>query len=201
MSRKATKPPRRTRKHPPRAPSARGGPRPGAGRPEQEAAIGQWTPATGIPWDAVRAAAEVGATEAEIVRALGIPGAALDDSASLARFREEIARGGGVLRLRLRARIDARGRKTSRTSGSVNALSLQARNHLDWDKLLPSQETEPDLSTARPRLRDLVVRLAAAQSETYGRTISPLELLAREAGLPIERLAQELVDSKRKSKE
>lgn len=134
-----------------------------------------------IPWAKVREAAEAGALEAEIVKGLGLSEFALEDSATLTRFRDEVTRGHARYKLDLRREIKRRGEKTRRGAGSVNALSLQARNHLDWDKMIPTQEVEPDLGTARQRLRDLFVKAAAARSEIEGKPITPLELLLREA--------------------
>ena len=125
--------------------------------------------------------AEVGGEEGEIIRALGISEAALKDPINLQRFRDEISTGHARYKLELRRTIHKRGQRTSKTAGSVNALALQARNCLDWDRPLQTQETEPDLGTARQRLRDLFVKLAQARSEIEGRAVTPLELLHREA--------------------
>jgi hypothetical protein len=129
----------------------------------------------------VREAAEAGAEETEIIRALEIPESALEDQVVLTRFRDSIAVGHARFLLELRQAIRRRGLRTPKGAGSVNALALQARNHLDWDKLLPAQETEPDLGTARQRLKDLLARLAESRSEIEGRNVSMLELLEREA--------------------
>jgi len=157
-----------------------GGKRPGAGRPRSRPAPAP-KPSRPIPWAAVREAATAGATEQEIVRAFEIPDAALSAPAILTRFRDEIARGHARQAVDLRTEIQRRGRRTTRGAGSVNALSLQARNILDWDKQLPAQETEPDLGTARQRLKDLFVKLAQARSEIEGKKVTVLELLHREA--------------------
>lgn len=130
---------------------------------------------------AIRAAAEAGANETEIIRALGLPDALLADAGVLTKFRAEIVSGHARYAIDLRQQIRRRGLRTSNTSGSVNALALQARNILDWDKLLPAQESEPDIATARQRLRDLFVKLAQSTSEVEGRTVTALELLHREA--------------------
>ena len=135
----------------------------------------------GLPWQKVQEAAEAGAEEAEIIRGLEIAEASLQDQATLARFRDVIAVGRARYLLELRKTIKARGLRTRKGAGSVNALALQARNQLDWDKLLPSQETEPDLGTARQRLKDLLVRAAAARSEIEGKRVTPLDLLDRES--------------------
>ncbi len=52
-----------------------------------------------------------------------------------------------------------RSTRSRANSKSVNALSLRARNYLDWDKLPAAQKVEPDLGTARRRLKDLLVKL------------------------------------------
>jgi hypothetical protein len=164
-----------------------GGKRPGAGRPRTKAPAPPKRPKSDIPWAAVRDAAQAGATEQEIVRAFEISDASLSDPAILTRFRDEIARGHARQAVDLRVEIQRRGKRTARGSGSVNALSLQARNILDWDKQIPAQDVEPDLGTARQRLRDLFVKLAQARSEIEGKRVTALELLHREA----------LADSKR----
>ncbi len=147
----------------------RGGERAGAGRP----AAGE------IPWKKVQEHAEDGAPEAEIIRGLAIPEAALQDPAVLARFRAAIDAGHGRYKLALRRSINRRGQRTTDKAGSVNALALQARNVLDWDKQLPTQEAEPDLTTARQRLRDILERLAKARTQVEGKPVTLVELLAR----------------------
>jgi hypothetical protein len=137
--------------------------------------------ARGLPWERIREASEAGAEETEIVRALEISESALGDQATLTRFRDVLAVGHARYLLELRKTIKKRGLRTTKSAGSVNALSLQARNQLDWDKLLPVQETEPDLGTARQRLKDLLVRLAESRSEIEGKRVTPLALLDREA--------------------
>jgi len=129
----------------------------------------------------VREAASFGSPEETIIRGLDIPESALLNQAELARFRREIAIGHAKYELELRRAIRSRGQKSGRWAGSVNALALQARNILDWDKQIPAQETEPDLGTARQRLRDLFALLAKSRSETEGRPVTVLELLHREA--------------------
>ncbi len=99
----------------------------------------------------------------------------------LAEFRNELAVGHARYAVELRMEIRRRGQRTTKSAGSVNALALQARNVLDWDKQLPAQETEPDLGTARQRLRDLFAQLARARTEIEGRPVSVLELLHRES--------------------
>lgn len=150
-----------------------GGPRPGSGRPRKQPRP--------LPWKAIAEAARDGATEDEIIRGLRLAIEALNDPEQLARFRDELAIGHAHYKLELRKSIRRRGQRTSETAGSVHALALQARNVLDWDSQIPAQETEPDLQTARQRLRDLVVRLAYSRSEVEGRPVTPLELLHREA--------------------
>jgi hypothetical protein len=165
-----------------------GGHRGGAGRPGrangprkpvQTSAQAPRIEAPRIDWRAVTDNADAGATEQEIVRGLGISDEALADPIVLARFRAEINAGHARYQLELRKSIRRRGLKTTKAAGSVNALALQARNILDWDKQLPSQETEPDLGTARQRLRDLFVKLAESRSDIEGRKVTALELLHR----------------------
>jgi hypothetical protein len=160
-----------------------GGRRPGAGRPRSpgKPAPPPRPPVPPINWKAVREAADAGADEREIIRGLGIPDEALQDPATLAQLRAEITAGHARQKLELRRTIRNRGLKTLKGAGSVNALALQARNVLEWDKELPTQEVEPDLGTARQRLRDLLVKLAQARTEVEGRKVTPLELLHREA--------------------
>jgi hypothetical protein len=130
----------------------------------------------------IREAAAAGATEAEILKAYRIEETALGDPATLARFRTELEGGLARYKIGLRMSIKDRGNRTRRGAGSVNALALQARNYLDFDKQLPAQESEPDLGTARQRIKDLVVKLALARSDIEGKRVTPLELLSREAG-------------------
>lgn len=151
----------------------RGGKRAGAGRPQ--------TKPKQLPWKLIREAAAAGADEGVIVRALGIPDVLLEDAANLTQFRDEIARGLAIYKLELHKTIKQRGRKTTKSAGSVNALALQARNVLEWDKQLPTQEVEPDLGTSRQRLRDLLTKLAQSRTEIEGQTVTALELLHREA--------------------
>ena len=99
----------------------------------------------------------------------------------LTEFRSELAACHARYAVELRQEIRRRGKRSAKNAGSVNALALQARNVLDWDRQLPNQETEPDLGTARQRLRDLFVQLARARSEVEGRTVTVLDLLHREA--------------------
>jgi hypothetical protein len=129
----------------------------------------------------VKTAAETDTEEAEVIRALGISELALADPVNLTRFRDELARGHALYKLELRQTIRQRGQRSSKSAGSVNALALQARNILEWDKQLPTQETEPDLGTARQRLRDLFVKLSQSRSEIEGKPVTVLELLHREA--------------------
>lgn len=154
-------------------PARRGGARPGSGRPPAP---------KGLDWAAVRRYAETHAPEAEIRTALEITDAQLGP-AETERLRNEIAKGHAVYRLKLREEIARRGRKTRSdgTDGSVNALALQARNTLDWDKQVPTQEVPPDLGTARQRLGDLILRLAQHASSVEGRRVSPLEIVHRES--------------------
>jgi len=128
----------------------------------------------------IREAAAAGATEAEILKAYGIEEAALADAGVLARFRTELERGLARFKIGLRMSIKDRGNRTRRGAGSVNALALQARNHLDFDKQVPAQETEPDLGTARQRLEDLGEKMAAAASDREGKTVTLAMLLLRE---------------------
>lgn len=134
-----------------------------------------------MPWKKIQEAAASGAEEVEIVRGLEISEVSLQNQVTLARFRDVIAVGRARFLLELRRTIKARGLRTNKGAGSVNALALQARNYLDFDKLLPSQETEPDLGTSRQRLKDLLVRAAESRSEIEGKRVTPLELLDREA--------------------
>lgn len=158
-----------------------GGLRPGGERGRPRKHPPKPAPAPRLPWNLIREAAEAGADESEIVRALEISESALEDQVALARFRDVLAVGRARYLLELRKTIKMRGIRTTKSAGSVNALSLQARNHLDWDKQLPAQEVEPDLGTARQRLKDLLVKLAESRSEIEGKRVTPLALLQREA--------------------
>jgi len=128
----------------------------------------------------IREAAAAGSTEAEICKAYQIEESALAEPITLARFRLELESGLARYKIALRMAIKDRGNRTRRGAGSVNALALQARNHLDFDKQIPAQETEPDLGTARQRLADLGAKLAAAASEREGRTVTLATLIERE---------------------
>jgi hypothetical protein len=146
----------------------RGGRRAGAGRPRT------------INWKAVEKAFDApGATEQTVIKALEIPDVVLENPEILARLRRcaDVAR--AKYELQLRGAIRDRGLHTKRGAGSVNALALQARNLLDWDRQMPTQETQPDLTTARQRLSDLFGRLAEARSEIEGRKVTVEELLHR----------------------
>lgn len=161
-------------------PPKHGGARAGAGRPPStkpptDAGV------SAIPWQLVQKHAEAGAPEREITTALGITEAMLQDRPTADRFKITIDRGHAVYKLALRDQIKARGHRTSKGAGSVNALALQARNHLDWDRDIPQQMMAPDLVGARERLRDTLTRLAAARSEIEGKVITPLEVIYREA--------------------
>jgi hypothetical protein len=168
--------------------SGRGGKRPGAGRPRTKPIPPPAAPR--IPWEKIRTAARTGAPEEEIIVGLELPQGALDDPASLLRFREEIAKGHAAYKLELRQMIRSRGLKgrlkDNEVAGSVNALGLQARNILDWDKQIPAQETEPDLGTARERLKVLLSKAAKARSDIEGKIVTVLDLLVREAEAPQE---------------
>jgi hypothetical protein len=157
----------------------RGGRRAGSGRPRSKPAPPPRLPE--LPWAQIKAAAEDGAEEGDVIRDLRISEAQLADPVVLARFRDVVAAGNGRYRIDLRATIKRRGQKTTKAAGSVNALALQARNKLDWDKTIPTQEVAPDLGTARQRLRDLLVKLAQSRSEMEGKPVTVLELLHREA--------------------
>jgi hypothetical protein len=159
-----------------------GGGRRGAGRPRKRP--GKTPPSTPkpveLPWFVIREAAAAGATEAEILKAYRIEESALEDPATLARFRAELEGGLARYKIGLRMSIKDRGNRTRRGAGSVHALALQARNHLDFDKQIPAQEAEPDLGTARQRLEDLGEKMAAAASEREGKTVTLAMLLERE---------------------
>jgi hypothetical protein len=140
-------------------------------------------PVPGIDWSAVWNAAVTAATAPEIIKGLRIPEAALAPPHVVEAFRRVVEAGNGAGLLQLKRLVARRSMESRRSDGSSNVLALRARNELDYDRQLPAQETEPDLGTARPRLRELLIRMAAAQSEIRGRTVSPAELLAEEAGL------------------
>jgi hypothetical protein len=162
-----------------RAPTAHGGARPGAGRKPTAAKLA--VPADEIPWNAVERYALTGAPEREITTALGITEAMLQERPIADRFKATIARGHARYKLELREQIKERGNRTRKGAGSVNALGLQARNHLDWDRDIPQQMMAPDLVGARERLRDTLTRLAEARSDIEGKVVSPLEVVYREA--------------------
>jgi hypothetical protein len=154
-----------------------GGRRPGAGRHRKRPAKPK---PIELPWMMIREAAAAGATEAEILKAYRIEETALGDPPTLARFRTELEGGLARYKIGLRMSIKDRGNRTRRGAGSVNALALQARNYLDFDKQIPAQETEPDLGTARQRLEDLGEKMAGAASEREGKTVTLAMLLERE---------------------
>lgn len=134
-----------------------------------------------MPWGDVQRYAEKGAPEQEIIDAFGISEDQLAQLEISEHFRAALKRGHALYRLRLRERIEIRGNHTHRGAGSVHALALQARNHLDWDREVPRMERPPDLVGARERLRSTLERLAKARSQVEGRTVTPLELVQREA--------------------
>lgn len=135
-----------------------------------------------IDWAKVSIYAQAHAPENEIRLALDITDDLLGP-AELEKFRATIARGHAVYRLALRREIHTRGKRGrgDGTDGSVNALALQARNTLDWDRQIPTQEVAPDLGTARARLGDLLLRLAQQTSAVEGRHVSVLDVINREA--------------------
>lgn len=124
--------------------------------------------------------AAVGAPEPEIVAALGITEAMLQDRETAEKFRRVLAKGHASYKLELREQIWRRGTRTTEKAGSVYAQALQARNHLDWDRDTLQHQLPPDLTGARDRLRETFQRLATARSEIEGRKITPLELVHRE---------------------
>lgn len=150
-----------------------GGKRPGTGRPRKPREI---------PWAKVEDYASAHAPEADIRLALDITDAMLGP-AELEKFRAIVARGHAMYRLNLRRLVRRRGERSNPkgTDGSVNALALQARNTLDWDRQIPTQEVPPDLGTARARLSDLLLRLAQQTSSVEGRHVSVAEMLSRES--------------------
>ena len=133
-----------------------------------------------IDWISVEFFAKNGISEADIRASLGISDTFLDAVAT-DRFKTLVARGHARHRVDLELRINRRGVRTSEADGSVNILALQARNKLDWDRQIPTQEAEPDLGTARLRLGDLLVRLAQQTSQVARRHVSVLEMLKLEA--------------------
>lgn len=65
----------------------------------------------------------------------------------------------------------------------MNALALQARAHLGWDQQTPPEVDEPDIDTARERLKKTLEKLAANQTEAAGRPVTWAEILLRQAGV------------------
>lgn len=170
-----------------------GGARPGAGRPrgsgkkKRKAAPAAPPEQLSIdlgkelPWHLIRQAAEAGAPESTILDAYAIAPSRLEVPAIKERFHRELREGHAVYELQLRLDIKWRGKHTRRNAGSVNALQLQARNVLGWDRGIEGQEQAPDLGTARQRLRDLLAKLEKSRSEIEGRPVTMLELLQRVA--------------------
>lgn len=151
-----------------------GGAKPGAGRKRSRA----------INWGLVLLYAKSGAQEKDIIASLDLNDSQLGP-AELDKLRATIVRGNALARVELLRDIHVRSKRTKSdgTDGSVNAQALRARNLLDWDRQIPTQEVEPDLGTARTRLGDIMLRLAQQASQVEGRHISVLELLKREADL------------------
>lgn len=134
-----------------------------------------------LPWTLIRQAAEAGTPPNVIIDAYALPLARLELPGVKERFQRTMREGHAVYEIQLRLDIKWRGKYTKRNAGSVNALALQARNILDWDRGLEGQDQAPDLGTARQRLRDLFEKLAKARTDIEGRPVSILELLHREA--------------------
>jgi hypothetical protein len=121
--------------------------------------------------------AENGSPETDIVLAMGITEEQLRDPQVAQRLRDIVTRGNAKKRLLVRARVGARGRKTGKGAGSVNALALEARNLLEWDRQQQTQEEPPDLTSALPRLKLTLERIAAGQSDIQGRMVTAAEVL------------------------
>jgi uncharacterized protein (DUF433 family) len=138
-------------------------------------------PLGAIAWAKVKELTEAGATEEDIVAGLGISAETLKDPATQARFHEAVKRGNAYGRLLLQEAIAKRGARTTKGAGSVNALSLRARNLLDWDKGLVTVDPPPDLSGAHARLKVTLEKLAKVRSAELGRIVDPAEILIAEA--------------------
>lgn len=169
------------------AKSSHGGLRAGSGRRPDDPAVGR-PPApadddnSGIPWVEIHEAACAGVQEREIITALGLDEQHLRASpAALDKFRGIVARGHAWCRVNLQVEIDERSRRTHRNAGSVNVLALRARNLLGWDRQRRDVATEPDLTTARERLRARLMKLAEQRSQAEWRPVTPAMILAREA--------------------
>jgi hypothetical protein len=85
-------------------------------------------------------------------------------------FRVLVDAGNAASKLHLKRLIARRSVTTRRSDGS-------------YDTQIPTQETEPDLGTAKIRAKEILVRLAAARSEIEGRVVTPALLIAREIGM------------------
>ncbi len=113
--------------------------------------------------------------------AFGLDEPALVAAGALEKFKRIVEVGHARDRVTLRAEIKSRMLKTRKNAGSVNAMQLCARNKLGWDRQAFGQAEEPDLSTARERLRQTLLKLATQRSQIEGQTVTPCDLLYREA--------------------
>jgi len=153
---------------------ARGGARRGSG-PKAKERVEAAPVAAEIDWVQVKRFADIGSSEAEIIQGLGITDAQLKDSAVAQRLRAAVTQGTAFKALVLQETIHKVAMGDSK--GGANTLALEARNRLDWDKQIGTQEQAPDLTSAHARLRLTLERLAKVKSEEEGRDVSPVSVL------------------------
>ena len=134
--------------------------------------------------------AEAGVEEATILTVLGarhgFDEPKLKAAGRLSELRRTIAVGTEVCRAELLLEIKRRGLRSKKNAGSVNILSLRARNLVNWDRQGIQDEQKPDVTGARERLRFTLEKLARNQSAQSGREVSPGEVLAKDLYSPEE---------------
>lgn len=136
-----------------------------------------------IPWRRVQDLARAGVAEADIIKALELPESVVREPEAAEKLRRVVATAHAKFRAELQLDIKRRGKRTVTSAGSVNALALQARAHLGWDQQTPPEVDEPDIDSARERLKKTLEKLATNRSEIEGRPVTWAELLLRQAGL------------------
>ena len=137
--------------------------------------------------------AEAGVEEPTILTVLGarhgFDEAKLKAEGRLAELRRAIAVGLESCRAELILEIKRRGLRSKKNAGSVNILSLRARNLVSWDRQGVPDEQKPDLTSSRERLRFTVEKLARNKSAELGRDVTPEEVLLKDLYVPEEATA------------
>ena len=137
--------------------------------------------------------AEAGVEEPTILTVLGarhgFDEAKLKAEGRLAELRRAIAVGLEICRAELILEIQRRGLRSKKNAGSVNILSLRARNLVSWDRQGVPDEQKPDLTSSRERLRFVVEKLARNKSAELGREVTAEEVLLKDLYVPEEATA------------